>query len=322
MLATSCFKKDAVLPKKSPDSFEINLSIKGNQASYINLTNLQNSYDGKTANWHLKFQNDELGWYIYLNTLQNVAIHNTTETDYDLVDQDYNILDLPWQLDIPASQGSQPAIGEWGDFNFPNPKSFKNVYLISWNDGITSFVYKLQILDASTDRYHLRYGTLDGAITKSVWITKDKEHRHSYFSFKSGSDIQIEPKVNDWNFCFTYLQDSIISHKNIPHATTINKSFGLYQGVIINQSNTQIFLDTSNSFDDIDFFFARDLEYNTIDEIINLFYTWNINSQSIEASENLTLITKDENRYYALKAEELEGSSIEDIRIKLKIKQL
>jgi hypothetical protein len=300
----------------------VNLSLERNQSSYIDLSNIANSYDGESANWHLKFENTSGGWSIFLNTLQNVAVHNTTETDYDKVNQDFNVLNLPWQLDVPTPLGSSPAIGTWGDFNFPNPKSFKNVYLVSWNDGITSFVYKLQILDASTNQYHIRYGTLDGSITNSFWVPKSNDYGHSYFSFKNGNEVTIEPKKKDWNVCFTYLSDSINTYGKIPHIPTINKSFGLYQGLIFNQENTQIHLDTSTSFNDIDFFYARDLEYKTVDELHNSFYEWDSSINEVKIIEDLSIILKKGNQYYTLRAKRVDERSIRDISISLETKQL
>jgi len=322
IFATSCFKKDEVLPAIKAQDFEVNLSLNGNQASYLDFSNLASTYDGKTSSWHLKFENTEDQWSIYLNTLQNVAVHNTTETDFEKVDNDYNILDLAWQLDVPTPLGSSPAIGTWGDFTFSNPKSYKNVYLVSWNDDITSYVYKLQILDASTDKYHIRYGTLDGETTNSIWISKSEEYLHSYFSFRAEKEILVEPQEADWNVCFTYLSDSISSYGEIPHIPTINTSFGLYHGMVFNQKNTQLYIDTSISFESIDFFYARDLPYKTVDELHNLFYEWDSNLGTIKIIENLTVILKKGNNYYALRAKDFKGSSLKDFTIDLESKQL
>ena len=321
-LAASCFKKDEVLPKTPTQDFEVNLSLEGNQSSYIDLNNIASRNIGKTADWHLKFENSANGWSIFLNTMRNVAIHNTRKTDYNEIDPNWNTFNLPWQLDVPTPLGSLPALRNWGDFSFSNPKSFKNVYLISLTDNSKTTIYKLQILDASEDKYHIRYGTLAGGPTNSAWILKNSEYGHSYFSLTQEKNLIIEPKKSEWNICFTYLSDSISSYQNIPHVPTINKAFGLYHGIVLNKENTEVFIDTSTTFEGIDFFYARDLEYKTVDELHNIFYQWDSTINEVTLIDNLSVILKKGNQYYALKADSIVGTDIRDISIKIESKQL
>ncbi|MGB1038258.1 MAG: hypothetical protein ACPGYY_06380 [Bacteroidia bacterium] len=320
---SSCFKPDEQIPKIWYQQAQVHLDHEKSRATYIDLDNLSKNNNSEEQNWQLKFQNTPKGWSIYLNALEQVAVHNTKETDFDKVDQTYFNLDIPWQIDIPTSSGAYPAIGTWGDFNFPNPKSFKNVYLVSWTDGNTSFVDKIQILDASEDAYHIRYSRLEGGEIKSAWISKEANYTHSYFSLLEGRQVKrVEPSIDNWDLCFTYFSDSISSH-TLPHVVeTINPDFGIYHGALINYEQNKVCIDSTSNFDDIDYFYASKLEFEQQDQIFNLFYHWDEQSQRIILDKNLSLIVKNQDKYFAVKPRKLTNEGTEGVSMTLKVKQL
>ncbi|MDA8886230.1 hypothetical protein OAD66_09010 [Bacteroidia bacterium] len=323
LLLTSCFLPDEVLPRVSPKEITIRLNKTDKQTAYVDLSKIDKSSDSTRGSWHLKFQNSAKGWAIYLNTLESVAVYNTKITDFDKVNESNYELDLKWQVDIPTPSGLYPAIGDWGDFGFANPKSYKDVFLISWNDGNTTLIEKLQILDASETAYHIRYGSLNGDSTKTIWINKNSEHTHSYFSFKENSQISnIEPNVDKWNMCFTYLSDSIENHHNLPYTETINPNFGLYQGLAINYKSNHVYFDTATTFDEIDYFQAVGLEYIRKDEIINPFMIWDSLNSTSTVNSKLTLIIKNYDSYFALKPISITRLKNDDYTIRLIVKQL
>lgn len=323
IILSGCFQPDEILPKVKDYTTEITVSTKGKQAAYIDLSSADKLANSSESPWHLKFQNTKGSWSILLNTLLGVSVHNTKNTNYDAIDTAYSIHNIPWQLDGTSGTGTQSAIGVWGDFEFSNPKSYKNVYLLSWSDGTFLYYYKLQILDAGTSTFHIRYGTLDGSFTKSKWIEKDPNFAYTYYSLLTQEIVNnVEPDRSDWNICFTYLPDSIIHHGSYPFVPTINKQVGLYQALLINDDFTEIHLDTSKTFSTIDYFYAKDLEYTDVDGLINLFQSWEENQQKLSLKDNLCLLVKEQNSYYALKVEEIRTDNPTEVTIKLRIKQL
>lgn len=334
-----CFLPDEVLPSLPSHEVTVELNLKENNTVYLNLENSKNP-DSISNEWHLKFQNAADGWSIYLNTLESVAIYNTKETDFTKVDYSYFDLDLPWQVDVPTPSGLYPALGAWGDFQYANPKSFKNVYLVSWNDGQINYISKLQILDASKDAYHIRFGPLGEENSQSVWIQKDAAYTHGYFSFQTGLQLNsIEPKIANWDMCFTYLSDSLVAHTATPATTTINPYFGLYPGVVVNYQKSKIHLDTSANFENIDYFYAKELKYTGVDQLYNVFYaqklvykgvddlfnafySWDGPSQQLILNERLTVVVQQGEKYFALRPKKVETNSLQAFKLTLEVKQL
>jgi len=93
---------------------EIRLNTTNNQAAYLCLSELSRSYDSTGSNWHLRFENDANKWGIFLNTLSQVAVYNTKNTNFDSITEYYNLSQADWQFDISTSEGltHQSEIGE------------------------------------------------------------------------------------------------------------------------------------------------------------------------------------------------------------------
>lgn len=323
LLLSSCFKPDEVLPRTKTAETIIYQNIEGNQSSYLNLEELQSEYLAVEPSWHLKFQNSKDGWSIFLNSLNKVSVHNTRITDFDKVNGSHFEQGLEWQVDIPTPEGLQPALGTWGDFSFPNPKSFKDVHLILWKNDSATKLYKLQVLDASMDAYHLRYGPLNSDTTFSVWIDKNNNYTHSYFSFDQNDQVHnVEPQVSDWNICFTYFPDSIHSHRTKPEEYTLNSYFGIYRGVRVNHDHNHIFMDTLANYNDIDYFYASKLDYQEVDQLYNTFTEWNESDNTLSVASNHTLIIKNEDKFFAMRATGIQNWGSKDFTITLEVKQL
>ena len=80
----------------------------------------------------------------------------------------------------------------------------------------------------------------------------------------------VEPPVNEWDMCFTYLQDSIKSHQILPERYTLNTNFGLYKALLINYRENLLNLDTVVGFENIDYFYASKFEYYQADQLFNV----------------------------------------------------
>lgn len=323
LMLSSCFEPDEVLPALKSSRINIEIDLAQNQAAFLDLHNINTSSNQEFLDWQLKFQNDANKWSIYLNTLSQVAVYNTRITDYDSIREYYDTKNIVWQLDIPTNTGSYPGIGTWGDFSFKAPKSYKDVYLIRWvKNGITE-VYKLQILDAREGAYHIRYGSLDGYYIKSVWIEKEPNKQHSYYSIANDKTLKnVEPPKDKWNISLTYLTDSISKHPKLPFISTPNPAFGIYQGLLVNQANTSIYLDTTRTLDEITYFNSNALQYRTIDEMYNVFSYFDERTQELRLKKNLVLIVKDADNLFAIKPLDLLRESNNSFSIELEIKKL
>ena len=323
LLLTSCFEPDEILPKASNETLEIEIDLLKNQASFLDLHNIRTSSNTEFKDWQLKFQNDQNGWAIYLNTLSKVAVSNTRITRYDSIKNSYNTGEIDWQVDIPTNTGVYPAIGPWGDFSFETPESYKDVYLIRWLKDGKEKIYKLQILDARKGAYHIRYGTLDETFTNSVWIEKQNNKQHSYFSLALDQVLSnVEPPNNQWNVCFTYLTDSIAKHPKLPFISTANNSFGIYQGLIINRANSTVYIDTLRSLEEINYFNSNALQYRSIDELYNVFSEWDTETESHVLNETAIMIVKDDENLFAIKPKWFRRTLLSSFSLQLEIKKL
>jgi hypothetical protein len=323
LLLSACFEPDEILPKSKIQTTEIRLNTTNNQAAYLCLSELSRSYDSTGSNWHLRFENDANKWGIFLNTLSQVAVYNTKNTNFDSITEYYNLSQADWQFDISTSEGLTPSIGDWGDFSFNNPKSFKNIYLISWPGHLSRLVYKFQLLDAQNGSYHFRYGTLDGSLDKTIWLPKGEQYSFGYFSFESNEiATEVEPRKDRWDICFTFLSDSLAKHEGIPHLPTLEADIGLYQAVLLNERLNQAAIDTVMSLEDTDFFYAKNLPYLEQKEIYELFYTWDDDLKMIEVNPKLIVYLTDGNRYYAIRATNFVQSPDGTFTTELNVKQL
>ncbi len=323
ILLSSCFEPDEVLPLVPNEMVTIETDLSQRQATFVDLQDINPSTNSVFKDWQLKFQNDANGWAIYLNTLSKVTVYNTRTTSYDSITASFSLEDISWHLDIPTSSGAYPAIGMWGDFSFSAPQSYKDVYLVQWiHNGLTE-VYKLQILDALEGAYQIKYGSLDGQYTNTVWIEKNTNRQHSYFSLAENKILpNAEPPRDEWTICFTYLTDSITKHMNSPYIPTVNKDYGIYQGLIINRVTSSIYIDTIRHLDEINYFNSKSLPYDEIDELYNIFSKWDILTESLVVDEKVIVIVKNRANLFAIKPIALERTPISSFILRLEVKKL
>jgi hypothetical protein len=320
---TACFEPDEVLPKQTPSEITVRLNTLSNQTTYLNLGNLLSNNIGVQTQWQLKFQNLENAWSIYLNPLAKAGVHNTTNTNFEDINSQYKTNQIIWDVDVPTSSGTYPAVGTWGDYSFSNPKSYQNVYIITWEESGTLYMYKFQMLDATDSAYHIRYGALNDSVGQTKWIVKNKNYSHSYFSLKDNVLFtQLEPSKEEWNICFTYVSDSIKLNPKLAYIPTSNSYFGLFQTLNINQELNETYLDTTASFENIDYFYARDLPYTRIDQLLSPFFRWDFVAQQASTESGTILLVKNREKYFALQPVSVVSQGLESLIFKIKVKQL
>lgn len=323
LLVCSCFDPDETLPGVLSQNSILDLDLKFNQNVFVNLNTHSLRTNSTVQNWQLKFQNQPNEWSIYLNVLGKCGAHNTGITVYDSVTEGYKLSDVSWQLDVPTAIMSYPAIGTWGDYGFSAPQSYKNVYLLRWESNGQTLVYKLQILDAREGAYHIRYGSLNGSFVNSVWIPKNAETLHAYYSLELGQLVpNLEPPSGQWDICLTYLSDSLARHPSSPFAPTINEYYGIYPGLHVNQSASFIYEDTSRKLNEITFFNSNDLVFKPIDQLSNTLTKWDENSQQCVVNDKLVLLVKNKEGLFAIKPTQIMGVVPDQFSLTLDIKKL
>ncbi len=323
ILIAGCFKEDNRIPPSPTNNISLHNDFEHNQFVYLSLNNNLQIKDNADNKWHLRFQNEERGWNIYVNPLERTTVSKTSITDFESIDLSFNVANLEWQTDAPTHLGINPAIGEWGDFSYNTPKSFKNVYILRVKNDISARFYKLQILDAGLNQYTLRYGTLNGDIDTVINVIKDPIFKHSFLEIDSIPFQKfIEPAIDQWNLCLTYITDSIARNGDHPHIPTINEYYGVYSTFLLNHSYNEITIDSSHEYNDIDFFLARKLEYQKIEQLNNYLISWDEEENKPTINDKVTLIIKNNDSYYAIKATQIVGNYPFQFDLGFKIKKL
>lgn len=323
LFLSGCFSPDEQLIRTGHYDLHLQLDPNERQNYFISLENIDAINNSDLPNWHLKFQNKQDKWGIFLNTLEQLAVHNTNSTDFESIDESIDLTSVEWAIDIPSENGSISAFKGWGDFSFKNPKSFKNVYILAWRENHQDFIFKLQILDATETSYRLKFGTLDGREEYFHELKKESEYNFTYISFHSPErTLLVEPPRSEWDLTFTYLQDSIKNHENYPYISTRNPAFGIYQAMLVNHEFNDIYIDTLMPFEKMDYFYARDLVYQTNDVFHNVFYEWDTGTSSLSVNDRVTMIVRNNDRYYAFTALSIQGDPTDIFTILLRIKQL
>ncbi len=320
---SGCFEPDIRIDSPTTNEVLLTSDVTRNQSIYLNLSHQNVELDPFDKKWHLKFQNANNSWSIYMNPLENVAIHQTTTTNFNEVDSTYNLVGLKWLIDAPTSKGAYPAFGSWGDFNFNIPQSYKNVYILRLKNEITATFYKVQVLDALENAYRIRYASLNSGIDQVVTINKDELFTHSFLRL-GAEPVQpkIEPKKNDWDLCFTFIADSINKQGNLPFLPTINDYYGVYQALLINNDYNQIAIDSIHSFEDISFFKVQSLNFKSPDQLHNVLIEWDDVKLEATVSKKNLLVVKKKDVYYAIKSKQIIGRYPTDFDIELIIKKL
>ncbi len=322
LLCLGCFRPDEYLPKI--DSQKLNTSIELSQANYyIQLDYPSTLNRNPNLKWQLKFENSFHEWGIYTNSATPIKIWNTQLNRYDKIDSNILNQGIP-KYDRILPNAMQSAIGQWGDFSFLTPESFKDVYIISWNDDTSNQYYKFQLLDVLIDKtYRFKYGPLNEKEGEISEITKDPNFLYSYFNLSEKKSISfVEYPINLWDFQLHYQIDSISKNSKIPYSLTQNRDLGLFPMVSFNHQKVTVYLDTLTAFEDINYFHAKNLPFYEAKHIRGVFFDWDPILNLIRKNPKHQLIIKKEDNYFAIRALTLEGKDFDNLSIELEIKKL
>ena len=244
-LLTHCFTPDGYLPKIDTEKVSIILNSDKNPSTFIKLGYPASFLSQEKNDWQLKFENATDKWNIYTNPSQPIRVINTQINRYDLINRKSIDRNAIWEYDKVKSNHVVSTIGTWGDFNFSNPESYKDVYILYWVQDTLEHYYKFQILDADINTYHFKYGPLDGSSYFMDTISKDEINLYTYFSLLNNEQIKsVEPNTDKWHIHFNYQVDSITKHPKIPYSSTSSNTIGLFPSVELNHRHVKTYIDS------------------------------------------------------------------------------
>jgi hypothetical protein len=322
-LLSYCFTPDGYLPKIDTEKININLSSTKNPSTFIKLDYPPSFLTQEKNNWQLKFENATDRWDIYTNPDQPIRVFNTKINRYDLINKNSIDRNTSWEFDKVKSSYVKSIIGNWGDFNFPNPQSYKDVYIINWGQDTLEYYYKFQILDAGINTYHFKYGPLDGPSYFLDTIYKDEIQLYSYFTLVNNEQLKsIEPSTREWHIKLNYQVDSITKHPKIPYSSTSSNTIGLFPSVELNHRHVKTYIDSLMNYEQINYINSKDFIFEKSENILGLFYQKDPTTNQIKINPQQTLIVQSLDEFYAIRAINLTGSSISNHSITLEIKKL
>ena len=319
----SCFTPDGYLPKIDSETINITLNSTEKPSTYIKLGFPTSTLTKEKINWQLRFENTADEWGIYTNPTEPIRIFNTEINRYDLINLNSIDGNTTWGYDDVKSNNIKSAVGRWGDFDFPNPESYKDVYILNWTQDSQDYYYKLQILDADINTYHFKYGPLDETSFQIETINKYEFQLYSYFSLVNNEQVKtIEPNINEWHIHSSYQVDSIIKHSKIPYSSTSIGSLGLFPSFELNHEHVEIFVDTVTNFEQINYVHSRNLKFEKSKNSIGLFYLKDTITSHIKSNSKQNLILRSDDEYYVIRAINIIGSSFNNHSITFEIKKL
>lgn len=323
LLFTACLAKDESMLAPSVYMVDLDYSLK--QAyNYVDILDKRVSHTFNDSIWHLKFQNADKNWAIFLNPLVDISVHKTAFTNFDGVNADYVVTNNPsWHKDIPLKESILPAIGTWGDYDFQYPKSFNSVYILKIKSDLSLNYVKLQILGATKDNYTIKYGKLGESTYHTFLVPKDKNYTHTYLAVNSlPLLLNVEPPKGDWQLNFTFGHDSIKYNMGCKAIAAISDSIGLFPRITTNKGNVRVAIDSSKPFNEINYFHAKDLAYVSVEQISNLFCNYDSISEQYIVNPKVTVICLIENNYIKMNALDLTQLSPTGFHLKLQLQNL
>jgi hypothetical protein len=283
----SCLKSDKpiTLPAKGDGKLiQVDMGEKYQYQYFVSLSEGKVVHRSENNGWHIAFQNNANQFGVAINEANGMRAASTNKLNFaDVTNEDTLRTNLVWKTDTRQGVMDSSAIGNW--------KINKHVYIIKLNREGTQ-MRKLQIISENPVEYVVKVGMLNDPIGISLNIVKNKNQNQSYFSFFSNNVIEgIEPDNKaSWDLQFCLFNHTFYD-QNPALPYTVN-------GVLLNQYNTVAFRDSTKNYLDINFDYAKNLNFGNNLETIG--YDWKIydRDKSIYiANKNYSHIVKNQFGY-------------------------
>ncbi len=308
---SSCFKNDDPIILTPPGDVQTDQVAMGpdyyNQIYYKLSTKESSTSDHRC--WDLAFETTLSGFHIWLNSGNQIFAANTNSSNFSSV---YDTTGANWKWDASSWNKDSTAIGDWINLSPNDPVSTIDVpftstpgreeekegatavYLLDLGPDLNSYERFKKIVFKTVNhfQYTFKYANLDNSDYHEITLDKEPGFAYSYFSIRNGNTVvHPEPIKPNWDILFTRYSTILYSNGSMIHYPV--------NGVLINPEGYSVAIDSSKAFSDIDFDFAKDLNYKSNRDVIG--YNWkhySFSSSSYEVSENINYIIKDKSGYY------------------------
>ena len=302
LVLPGCFTDEEPIQPLEPHSTELSMYRPLNGQVYYSLKERKVLKQNGVNDWDMAFNCAPGKYDILLNTARGMGSYNTQSKDFN---GQYSEEDYPWTFDKCNGQEDQSCLGEWGDFDFENPQSFGDVYLVSLGidlSGLPSGIVKLRVNGYSDNKYHILIGDLDDRYEREYIIEKNDSFNFVYLSFEKNKVLNLEPPKNDWDLLFTSYTTPKRGPKSPPLSLSVTKDHELVDGVLMNPYRREISVDTTSSFEDINFFDVEGYQYSDHTNVIGRrWYAWNPEKLEFRITRFNTFILRDDDKnFYAL----------------------
>lgn len=280
-LCTSCLKDDnaVVLPMPGESKlFAVDQHDNYEHQVYFKLQT-QDTLGSDFAKWDLAFDDAQTGAGCWMNSGKLMLIGNTNTTNFESV-TDTNGYKLNW--DGSDWQVQTSAIGKIENMT-------SGVYIVDrgYKYSAPNRFYKLQFLQNTTSFYELKMARLTDTGFVTMKINKANVYSYSYFSFDNNGTILLpEPVKNNWDIQFTrYLVILANNGKPFPYLVT---------GVQINNMNTMACVDSTTTYENVTYEFAKTKTLSAARDAIG--YDWkyfDFGTQKYKVRSNYIFIIKD-----------------------------
>lgn len=225
--------------------------------------------------WDLKFEAQQGGYKVKLNTAKKMGAHNMGDIRFDSIVDPEQVND--WEYDFHTGDMDRTAVGEWGQYQNNDVVSNNHVYLLDLGEDLQGNhlgYQKIKFESMVDGKYSIRYANMDNTKEHTVTVDKESDKNFVYLSLDgSGAQKTIEPASNSWELLFTmYTHIFYESPDNIPQQ--VDTIPYLVTGVLTNPARVSVALDTVNTFNNITIENIDTYSFN--DNINAIGYDWKL----------------------------------------------
>ncbi len=248
LLLVSCLPEDQAVQPHVPGANEEGFVAMGGeykQRVYFDLGSNREVLVEDVDGWDLAIACADGAFHIRLNTGRIMGVADMGSRDFAAVS---DTTGASWNYDAPSGNSDSTAFGNWLDADALPLRPYDKLYLIDRGydaEGDRSGFVKVQITSVSAESYGLRFAKLDGSGENEAEIKRDKSFNYVGFSFDDGGVAKfIEPPSQEWDLVFTKYTELFRIPELVVYSVT---------GVLTNPAGVQVAIDTTRSFEEIDF---------------------------------------------------------------------
>ncbi len=267
VFSTGCFKEDEKITPHTPgEGKSITIALEGDYKyrSWVQLATSSEIYRELKTTYDLEFENGSTSWRIHPNTSLFMKIALTTQKNPENVT---DTIGLKWAFDSSNGFTSGNAFYGWCDT--VTGKGDQLVRVIDRGidlKGRSRGFYKVIIDSVTSDGYYLRYGLLKGVEMKTLIINKtDKEESVRLLLDDTNPIISVSVTQSSYDLQFGQYTTLLYTSEGAPYPYLVT-------GVLINQKEVDVAVDSLLGYNNIDLDAAKTLTYSNRKDIIG--YNW------------------------------------------------